>query len=136
MSAPSFHIRVTHYCYPSPGIEMPLGALPVVRCNRWDPMVSEADVDRNRLLFADTPSGVAYATRVRAWEEERYDIVRAPDIWCGAPTMRGTTIKVAMLAWLAAGGESVARIAGRFSLSEDSVRLALEWAQMQPKEIP
>jgi len=37
-SAQPFHIKTHHYCYPSPGIELALEALPVLRCNRWDPV--------------------------------------------------------------------------------------------------
>jgi hypothetical protein len=69
LSAPSFHIRVTHYCYPSPGIEMPLGALPVVRCNRWDPIAGETPTDRRRQKFNNSSSGAEYAARVKTWED-------------------------------------------------------------------
>lgn len=76
MGTPSFHIRVTHYCYPSPGIEMPLGALPVVRCNRWDPIADDPvvgdDADngrcKRRRRFEDSYLGKMYAAEVKAWE--------------------------------------------------------------------
>jgi hypothetical protein len=79
MGTPTFHVRVTHYCYPSPGIEMPLGALPVVRCNRWDPIVVEAMTDedaaliRRRHLFENSFRGTEYAAQVRAWEAGQRD---------------------------------------------------------------
>lgn len=33
---PVFHEEHHHYCYPTPGIEIPLGSTPVLRCNRYE----------------------------------------------------------------------------------------------------
>jgi hypothetical protein len=79
LSAPSFHIQVTHYCYPSPGIEMPLGALPVVRCNRWDPIVGETRAGIRRLLFDNSVRGAEYAAEVKAWEDAQRDVAEDKD---------------------------------------------------------
>jgi|SRR5262245_8057400 len=65
---PPFYVQTSHYCYPSPGIEMTLGALPVVRCNRWDPIGAEANVvQRRRLAFLQTTEGCEYRSRISAW---------------------------------------------------------------------
>jgi hypothetical protein len=32
------HVETHHYCYPTVGVEMKLGALPVLQCNLWDPI--------------------------------------------------------------------------------------------------
>lgn len=59
---PTFHVQVSHYCYPDTGIEMPLGAMPVVKCNRWEP--------RNP-GWMDTPEGRQWARDLATWERER-----------------------------------------------------------------
>lgn len=33
-----FHVQTHHYCYPDVGIELELGALPVLSCNHWVPI--------------------------------------------------------------------------------------------------
>lgn len=35
-----FHVQTHHYCYPDVGIELELGALPVLACNHWVPVRS------------------------------------------------------------------------------------------------
>jgi hypothetical protein len=35
-----FHVQTHHYCYPDVGIELELGALPLLECNRWVPLTS------------------------------------------------------------------------------------------------
>lgn len=87
--APSaFHVQTHHYCYPDTGIEMPLGALPVVECNRWEPRVPPGVIlvrgtrgveTRNReqpreaveRLFWDSAAGQAFRADVAAWEAAR-----------------------------------------------------------------
>lgn len=76
----AFHVQTHHYCYPDTGIEMPLGALPVVECNRWDP---DIDVDgfwpddpqirpeQRRREFWGRPAGVAHRDAIACWEESR-----------------------------------------------------------------
>ncbi len=69
----AFHTETHHYCYPAVGIEMVLGSLPVVRCNRWSPMVAgEWDPKETaREHFAVSPDGVRYQREVAAWEAAR-----------------------------------------------------------------
>lgn len=72
----AFHVQTHHYCYPTTGIEMPLGDLPVTECNRWDPIV-EADADKdygrsaNRRKFQASSAGEQYVADVLAWERAR-----------------------------------------------------------------
>lgn len=37
--ARTFHVQVSHYCYPDTGIETTLGDVPVLECNRWVPEI-------------------------------------------------------------------------------------------------
>ncbi len=84
----AFHVQTHHYCYPDTGIEMPLGALPVVECNRWEPRVPPGVIlvrgtrgveTRNReqpreaveRLFWDSAAGQAFRADVAAWEAAR-----------------------------------------------------------------
>jgi hypothetical protein len=73
----SFHVQVSHYCYPSPGIDMPLGSMPVVRCNRWDPITEDTEEDHHRFVFGNSTRGAAYAAEVIAWEGRRQKAVEA-----------------------------------------------------------
>jgi len=59
---PVFHVQTHHYCYPDVGIEMPLGSLPVVECNRWEPEPAASGVDARI---------EAYEAEVRAWAAAR-----------------------------------------------------------------
>jgi hypothetical protein len=82
---PTFYVQVNHYCYPSPGIEMPLGALPVIRCNRWDPIpplaahahglrpetTAAAPIKDRREIFLESTHGVLYREQVAAWERQQ-----------------------------------------------------------------
>lgn len=65
-----FHIQEHHYCYPTTGVEMELGDLPVLECNRWSPQS-----DLPQALAADTfnrsPAGQQFAAEVAAWEAAR-----------------------------------------------------------------
>jgi predicted Zn-ribbon and HTH transcriptional regulator len=71
-----FHTETHHYCYPDPGIEMNLGALPVVECNRWDPPSRipigrvDALADR-RARFWITEKGRVHLEQLAAWEAAR-----------------------------------------------------------------
>lgn len=62
----TFHVQTHHYCYPSPGIEMPLGALPVVECNLWDP-APDAQLEERRAAFARSGSGIDYNNALEVW---------------------------------------------------------------------
>jgi hypothetical protein len=72
----AFHVETHHYCYPTIGVEMPLGALPVISCNRWNPYhdaitQNEHDVHENRRAFMASPEGAQYSTAVADWERAR-----------------------------------------------------------------
>jgi hypothetical protein len=68
----AFHVETHHYCYPTPGVEMPLGALPVIQCNRWDPYLPTGDlVHENQRAYAGSAAGLRYEAEVRAWVEAR-----------------------------------------------------------------
>jgi hypothetical protein len=72
----AFHTVVEHYCYPDIGIEMDLGATPVVECNRWSPrMYGDGGLNdaviRNRDQFWQSRAGQEHAQAVAAWEAAR-----------------------------------------------------------------
>jgi len=74
----AFHVQTHHYCYPDTGIEMPLGALPVVECNRWDPIgapsAREDWLDPARWLqttLESSASGRKYLADLAFWEQAR-----------------------------------------------------------------
>jgi hypothetical protein len=74
---PVFHVQTHHYCYPSPGVEMALGDLPVTTCNRWDPSVEyprsscqcPAAVHQEKFLASE--AGRKHRDEVQRWEEAR-----------------------------------------------------------------
>lgn len=77
-----FHTAVEHYCYPDTGIEMVLGATPVVSCNRWAPVYDQQvmSADGRKLVsrrtderFWSSPQGRAYQEAVQAWEAARLE---------------------------------------------------------------
>jgi hypothetical protein len=65
-----FHVETHHYCYPTPGVEMPLGALPVIQCNRWNP-APDCGQEANQQMFSASPEGAKYAADVAGWEAAR-----------------------------------------------------------------
>lgn len=73
----AFHVESHHYCYPTVGVEMRLGSLPVLQCNRWHPIgdptsahtLGSREADRADFLRSD--AGVAYEKAVADWEAER-----------------------------------------------------------------
>ena len=69
----AFHVQTHHYCYPDTGIEMPLGVLPVVECNRWDPEAPGKDrgVAVSRKDFEKSDAGRTYRAEVADWEAAR-----------------------------------------------------------------
>lgn len=88
----AFHVESHHYCYPTVGVEMRLGSLPVLHCNRWHPMMPGSPPlaedpyararmnpdlppmrqrDQDRRAFMASPDGVAYAHAVADWEAAR-----------------------------------------------------------------
>lgn len=61
----AFHTQTHHYCYPTPGVEMNLGSLPVVQCNRWRPKGMPPGA------FMSTLEGRQYLKSVEEWEADR-----------------------------------------------------------------
>ncbi len=62
-----------HYCYPAVGIETKLGSLPVLSCNRWDP-ITPGDLKslaRRDWKFGKTPAGIAFTAAKAKWQAER-----------------------------------------------------------------
>lgn len=68
-----FHVRVHHYCYPTSGVETELGSLPVMKCNRWEPMnpVATRELDNDRDQFFKSDAGKRYLAELAAWQEAR-----------------------------------------------------------------
>lgn len=77
------HEQIHHYCYPTAGVEMRLGDMPVTACNRWVPIselvrwkqtLPEGDYsarERVRTSFLGSPDGKEYQAAVKAWEDAR-----------------------------------------------------------------
>lgn len=85
---PVYHTQITHYCYPSPGVEMVLGDMPVVQCNRWRPFRPASSVEELGYLpdtvtpteYLGTREGKAYLAEVSAWESARREETHAAAI--------------------------------------------------------
>lgn len=60
-----FYTEVHHYCYPDVGIETILGAMPVLECNRWDPVEREEPSARAREV------AVQYMRELDEWKAAR-----------------------------------------------------------------
>lgn len=71
-----FHVQTHHYCYPTQGIEMRLGALPVIECNRWEPNVMgiTSSVARAQELFKGSSESTRHQAEIEAWRLERKEI--------------------------------------------------------------
>lgn len=69
----AFHTEVHHYCYPTTGIEMELGAMPVVHCNRWDPLSQAGELQQAMAVtaFWQSRAGEEYRSAVQAWDRAR-----------------------------------------------------------------
>lgn len=68
-----YHTAAHHYCYPSPGIEAELGSLPIVECNRWEPMDDIARRDRDAPVrrFHLSPQGQRFRADLAEWDAAR-----------------------------------------------------------------
>ena len=70
------HVEVHHYCYPTTGIEMPLGSMAVVECSLWvprDPIaVTSDDIERQKFLASDR--GKAFAAQLDAWHARQREL--------------------------------------------------------------
>lgn len=77
-----FHVRTHHYCYPDSGIETDLGSLPVMECNRWDPVplvTIEKESEWRRRFFAEDPRGGKYREDFAAWNAARAELEHDDD---------------------------------------------------------
>jgi len=72
----TFHVERHHYCYPTSGVEMRLGSLPVITCNRWHPISNPTSAHSlgsrasDREDFWNSVEGVKFAADVADWELE------------------------------------------------------------------
>lgn len=67
-----FHTKVHHYCYPDVGIETDLGSMPVVTCNRWEPITDHrGQLDQYRAMWLASSAGKAHIAEVEAWKAEQ-----------------------------------------------------------------
>ncbi len=77
------HVQVSHSCYPSVGIEVELGDIPVLRCNRWAPAdlrdPAFTNVARIRQTALASPAGGRFTHDLRRWEDARAEQNRAFD---------------------------------------------------------
>lgn len=67
------HEETHHYCYPSPGIELKLGSLPIIHCNRWEP-TSASDLRNNDVRikgWLESPAGRTYVAELAAFRQEQ-----------------------------------------------------------------
>jgi hypothetical protein len=66
-----FHTSTKHYCYPALGIETELGALPVLECNFWDPLIKEVrEIDERRESFLASALGQKFREAQAAWRAQ------------------------------------------------------------------
>ena len=65
------HQQVSRACYPTPGIELELGEVPVFQCSRWEPESSatSSERDRARTGFLRSSEGKAFSAEVAAFEQ-------------------------------------------------------------------
>lgn len=68
-AAPGFHAETHHYCYPTPGVEMNLGATPVLECSLYEPVhaVERKRLEAARHNFLVTPQGRQFEGELAAW---------------------------------------------------------------------
>jgi hypothetical protein len=68
-----FHVRVHHYCYPTTGVETELGSLPVMKCNRWDPIdaAEVTAIDARHEQFFQSEAGRRYVAELGQWQADR-----------------------------------------------------------------
>lgn len=63
-----FYKKTHHYCYPTAGIELELGEMPMLECNRWDPIQYEdAALRERRDAFYRSPEGRRYREELAEW---------------------------------------------------------------------
>lgn len=72
------HTETAHTCYPSPGVELDLGPMPVLECSYWEPQSPKRTKtlkdSRDRVL--KTKQGRAFAAELRDWEACKADAER------------------------------------------------------------
>lgn len=67
------HAETHHYCYPSPGIELKLGGLPIFSCNRWDPITPHEARDNEARIkgWFESQKGREYTAELEAFRLEQ-----------------------------------------------------------------
>ena len=88
-----FHVRVFHYCYPTPGVETDLGDMPVLSCNRWQPCTREQIAKEQGVIdaFYETEEGQAYHTALDAWlANQKREQQETEDVAVAAATTEST----------------------------------------------
>ena len=78
--ARSFHTEVHHYCYPTAGVEMKLGSLPILKCNRYEPRAKDGSfvpVGDLFRFYTKEPEGVRYTSELAAWNQARAEELAA-----------------------------------------------------------
>jgi hypothetical protein len=72
------HEETHHYCYPSPGIELKLGSLPIIHCNRWEPLsVHEVRNSQQRIDgWFEGQTGRSYLNELAAYRLEQERIAK------------------------------------------------------------
>ncbi len=71
----SLNTQTSHSCYPSSGIEVELGAVPILECNRWAPSdvrdSANTMVARIRRSVLDSTEGQRFTNELFAWHNLR-----------------------------------------------------------------
>jgi len=67
-----FYTSTKHYCYPAVGIETELGALPVLECNFWEPLIAleVREIDERRERFLASELGQKFRDAQAAWRAQ------------------------------------------------------------------
>ncbi len=60
--------QITRACYPTPGIDLELGEIPVLQCSRWEPE-SAGSRDEARRVYLKTKNGQQYLAEVATFED-------------------------------------------------------------------
>ena len=123
------HTEVHHYCYPTVGVEMRLGGLPVIRCNRWtasDPRIEQRErLDyEHALALWESEQAEARVEAERSAEAAAKELAQMP-----APTIRlACGIEGRPPAWSLFGwGDTVADVAKFASAAFETTVEPTEW---------
>ncbi len=107
-----FHVQTHHYCYPDTGIELELGALPVLTCNHWVPATS--------LLRTKRGIRRRFERELAAWQEGQHAWTAETNAAIAADTdaMIGTPITWRVLFEDAPGPPVVVEALTRWTIDE------------------